>query len=324
MEILVKIKNLDKKNREIFERIYDIKEEVGIQKFPKDIEKKYKKLERQKILIVKNKILLKETHINPLRKKRQKPSFKNIVEKFCPFCNPKKYTPEDEVGRLENKYSISSSNLMKGAKNHSLIIFKKHKNFGLKDLEETLSLSFLWFKKNIGNKILIWNNLWRAGASIPHPHFQIFSLDTIPEKLKFIKLRLDLYKNLYKSDYFDDLFRLHKKLGLAKEKNGLRIIIDLAPFKENEIIILPKDWDKNIKEVSKLLFLYKKISESFNLFLFYDGNFKKIGFLVDRGSLKELNSDIGSLEIYSFSIVSSDPFELAKRLFKNRNSISFF
>jgi hypothetical protein len=317
MEIFEKIKKLDKNYRILFERIYDAKEEIGIQKFTKDLEKKYKNLKEQKITVIKNKILLKETHFNLLRGKRQKPSFEKIIEEFCPFCDPKKYTPEDEIGRLENKYSITSSNLLKGAKNHSLVIFKKHKDIGLKDIKGALELSFLWFKKNKGNKFLIWNYLWRSGASISHPHFQLYSLENLPEKLKFIKERTNWYKKSYKSDYFDDLFKLHKKIGLAKESKGLKILIELAPFKEKEVIILSKDWEENIKELSKLLFLYKKISESFNLFLFYDGDFKKLGFLVDRGSLNELNSDIGSLEIYSFSIVSSDPFKLAKNLFKN-------
>jgi hypothetical protein len=317
MEIFEKIKKLDKNYRILFERIYDAKEEIGIQKFTKDLEKKYKNLKEQKITVIKNKILLKETHFNLLRGKRQKPSFEKIIEEFCPFCDPKKYTPEDEIGRLENKYSITSSNLLKGAKNHSLVIFKKHKDIGLKDIKGALELSFLWFKKNKGNKFLIWNYLWRSGASISHPHFQLYSLENLPEKLKFIKERINWYKKSYKSDYFDDLFKLHKKIGLAKESKGLKILIELAPFKEKEVIILSKDWEENIKELSKLLFLYKKISESFNLFLFYDGDFKKLGFLVDRGSLNELNSDIGSLEIYSFSIVSSDPFKLAKNLFKN-------
>jgi hypothetical protein len=317
MGIFEKIKKMDKNYKKLFERIYDVKEEICKQKFSKDLEKKYKNLKEQKITIIKNRILLKETHFNLLRGKRQKPSFEKIIEEFCPFCDPEKYTPEDEIGRLENKYSITSSNLLKGAKNHSLVIFKKHKDVNLKDIEGALKIAFLWFKKNKNNKILIWNYLWRAGASISHPHFQIFSLEDLPEKLKFIKERISLYKIFYKSDYFDDLFRLHKKIGLAKEFNGLKIIVELAPFKENEIVILSKDWDKNIKELSKLLFLYKKISESFNLFLFYDGDFEKIGFLVDRGSLNILNSDIGSLEIYSFSIVSSDPFKLAKNLFKN-------
>lgn len=320
MEITNKVKKLDKKYKDIFDRIYEIEEEIGTQKFPLKIKDKYKNFKKQKITIIRNKVLGLETHFNLLRSKRKKPKIlQKFQEGFCVFCNPQQFTPsEDIIGKLENKYAITASNLMKATKHHGLIIFKKHKNFTIKDINGALDLSFLWFKKNKGNKFLIWNYLWKAGASIIHPHFQIFSTNKLPFRLKEIKRKFEDYKKNYGNEYLEDLFILHKKLGLAKEKNGLKVIINLTPFKENEIILIAKDWEKQKNKLSKLILKYLNIGiESFNFFLFYDGEFEKIGFLLDRGKLNELNSDIGTLEIYAFSIVSFDPFILARDLLKN-------
>jgi hypothetical protein len=36
--------------------------------------------------------------------------------------------------------------------------------------------------------------------------------------------------------------------------------------------------------------------------------------LVDRGDSKKVTSDIGAMELYASSVISSDPFEVAKML----------
>ncbi len=318
MEKLINLINsLSQEDKVKFDRIYEFKIEKAQQFFPEKIKETYKDKEFQTIYIFKNKILDQETHFNIQRAKRKEPLKEEKIDFYDPFCNPLEETPFDDLGRLGNEKAISASNLAKISLDHSLIIFKEHnkENLSKEDIEKALELSLLWFKKKQKKcNVLIWNNGFRAGASIEHPHLQIFAFDTLPAKIDFLFKRTIEYKNQFNSDYLEDLFEIHSKLGLAKKLNEIKIIINLTPFKDYELIFLFKDLEKNLTDISELLNLYCKISNNFNL-LICDSDFLKIGFIVDRGEISKINSDIGSLEIYAFSVVGFDILEFAEKLF---------
>jgi len=318
-ELLEKIKTLPEEYKKIFDRIYEVEIEEAIQYFPENLKEKFKDAGKQKIVVIKNKLLNQESYFNVWRGKREEPRKEKTLEQifYDPFCEPLKNTPYDDLGRLENEKAITASNLAKISKEHSLIIFKEHnkEKINKEDIEKALELSFEWFeKKNKRVRVLIWNFGFRGGASIIHPHFQVFSFDSLPLKIELIFKKVIEYKKNYNSDYFEDIFKLYKSLELALEKNKLKAFVNLTPFKDHEIIILFEDFKSSIKELSQLLKEYKSLIENFNL-LICDSEEIKLGFLVDRGSSSKLNSDIGALEIYAFSVVSFDPLEFAKELF---------
>ena len=309
------IKTIEKLNDPVFKRIFDFRVEIAKQKFPDKLKEKIKEGEEQKIYIFKNKILNQETHFNIWRAKRKEPQKEFLEETiYDPFCNPIEETPLDNLGRLENDYAITASNLAKISSFHSLVIFKKHnrKDLNFYDFYNGLNLASQWFlKQNYSIHVLIFNNGLRAGASINHPHFQVFSLVDLPSKIKDLYEKIDNYNKIYNSDYFNDFFDVLTKLNLAKKINSLSVAINLTPFKEKEVIFWDKNLEKSKKEIALILEVYKEYSENFNMFLIMFNN-KLIGYLVDRGESSKINSDIGALEIYAFSVVGFNLIEFSK------------
>jgi len=309
------IKLIKELNDPIFNRIFDCKVERAKQKFPEKLKEEIKEGEEQKIYIFKNKILNQETHFNIWRAKRKEPQKESQIKSdYDPFCNPQEQTPLDNLGRLENEYAITASNLAKISSNHSLVIFKKHNknDLNLFDFYNGLNLAYEWFKKNTYPIwALIFNYGLRAGASIEHPHFQIFSFEELPAKIKDIYEKITKYNEKYNSDYFVDFFQVLNKLNLAKQLNNIEIAINLTPFKDKEIIFWNKEFETSLKEISLILEVYKEFSENFNMFLIKLDN-KILGYLLDRGESYKLNSDIGALEIYAFSVVGFDLLEFSR------------
>jgi ATP adenylyltransferase/5',5'''-P-1,P-4-tetraphosphate phosphorylase II len=313
MEELIKI--IEQLNSPLFDRIFDFKVEIAKQKFPEKLKEKITEGEEQKIFIFKNKILNQETHFNIWRAKRKEPHKENVEEiTYDPFCNPKEETPIDNLGRLENDYAITASNLAKISPFHSLVIFKKHRRRELNfdDFYNGLILANEWFQRQpFLVKVLIFNYGLRAGASISHPHFQIFSLENIPSKIQDFYEKINEYKKTYNSDYLEDFFKVLNQLNLAKQINNLKFPIKQTPFKDKEIIFWNKNLKESIKEISLILDVYKELSENFNMFLI-EFNETLLGYLVDRGKSSKINSDIGALEIYAFSVVGFDLLEFSR------------
>ncbi len=341
-ELLAKIQNLPIELKEIYDKIYEIKIFDDKMKIPEQLKEHFAEASEQEIIVITNKILHQETAFNLWRNKRDEPVvdgtpsgelLKNeftpseasslaLSEAKCPFCNPREMTPEDEIGRLENEGAITGSNIADSSKYHSLVIFKKHNFSDLdkNDIVKAFELAKLWFQEIIifDEKLkygfLIWNQGYRAAASISHPHLQIFATETLPEKFEFIKDNISNYQQKYNSNYYDDLFLLHNYLGLAKKFGEIKIIISLTPLKDKEIVILMQQNEFDIKNLNNVIDAYKKFSESFNLFLLkepYGG--LPSGFIVDRGDPDKKNSDMGSLELYAFSVVGFDLENFAKK-----------
>jgi hypothetical protein len=304
------LENLNKE--EVFYRLFELEiKEIVLDNLPE----KYSEFKKQKLIFVNDKILGKSAIFNLSRKKRPQPNVEAPIEEKDPFCNYQTETPVDEIGRLENEFSVTASNLSKMADYHSLVIFKKH-NFS--DLNEhdflsAINLAQEWFEKiqNLDNeiktKIFIWNYHFRSGASILHPHFQLLAYKNNPSKVQDLKERLENYQKNFHSHYFEDYFNLMAKVNLSKENNNLKIWVSLTPEKEKGLNFCG-DLFKGAKFLWEILQkLMKTGTQSFNLFYLLDLNY---GFFVDRGETSKLNSDFGALEIFGIKIISSDPAEL--------------
>ncbi len=318
-ELFQKIPGLSLSAKKIFERLFEVKKEKTKIYLPEQLREKYQQAENQEIVIIRNKILNQETHFNIWRAKRKEPQkeSKLLENEYDPFCNPINYTPYDEFGRLENESAITASNLAKSAKNHSLVIFKNHQINQI-DIKNSFLLAYQWFLHfQEENRIIIWNYGYRSGASIFHPHLQIFALDTLPLKIDYLFKRFADYQTEYHSNYLDDLFFLSTELDLAQKFDDFNIIVSLTPFKDDEVLFFSENFEDNIHQLACLVYSYLTLGiENFNLFLIETKEIL-LGFLVNRGESNKINSDIGSLEIYAFSVVGSNPFDLAKKLFVN-------
>jgi hypothetical protein len=332
----VKALNKDKKN--LFLRFFSVSSDISKMTVPEEMKDylkgkfKISEVENQKIIRIDNNLTKETALYNPLRSKRPKATNKNDFNfnKKDAFCSPETLTPLDDIGRIEGKYTITCANLSKFEKYHSVIIFKKHNPFEInyKEFSEAFDISMRWLEKikNMDKKavypLVLWNYLWKSGASIIHPHLQVVvSKKQFPLQKDFFNL-ISRYKKRYKKDYLEDLFRVHKNLGLGISYKKIKIFPYLTPIKEKEVLVIGENGENFKKAIYNILLSYKKIGvESFNLGLIIpplNNKVKKfIARIVDRGSLSELTTDFGGMELYSGAkVIASDPYGIIEDLKK--------
>ncbi len=252
-----------------------------------------------------------------------------------PLQDPHRDTPEDIFGRVEGKHCITGSNIAKYDGLHGMVIFRERNPllFSEEQIIDYLDTAWRWAEKAHHSDpeakyfTLIWNCLWRAGASLLHGHAQVMlARDMHYAKVEGLRQAALRYQAEYGSNYFADLYQVHLSLGCALEKEGIRVIAYLTPIKENEVLLLAPEFNLSLKErIYEALACFRDRLHvfSFNLFLAtaplspapesWDG-FPVLVRLVDRGDLESRASDIGSMELYTSSVIGSDPFELARLL----------
>jgi hypothetical protein len=253
----------------------------------------------------------------------------------CLLQDAMRNTPEDTFGRVKGESCITASNVAKYDAFHGLVVFQEHNplRFSREAIIDYLETGWRWAEKaheldsSAKYYFFIWNCLWKAGASLVHGHAQVLlSHDTHYAKIEALRRAALRYRAEYGSSYFEDLYRVHLSLGLGLEREGVRIIASLSPIKDKEIILLGQRLDLSLEariyEVLACLRDHMHVT-SFNLALatppLGDTDEDWTGFpvlvrIVDRGDLKSAASDIGAMELYASSVISSDPFEVARLL----------
>ena len=110
------------------------------------------------------------------------------------------------------------------------------------------------------------------------------------------------------------------------EKKGVKILAHLTPFKDNEVILMAEELNLSFKErIYEVLACFRdRLGVTcFNLSLVTPPlseteesweDFPVMARLVDRGDPGSQASDVGGMEIYASSVVSSDPFELVRQI----------
>ena len=156
-------------------------------------------------------------------------------------------TPADVFGRIEGKYCVTGANVAKFDGFHSLVIFKEHNplRFDREMLHDYFDVGLRWAEAAhdvdpaAKYYLFMWNCLWRAGASLVHGHAQVL-LGRDAHYPAVERLRRDAadYRARYDANYFDDLFRAHAAVGCGFEKDGVRVLANLAPVKENEVLLI--------------------------------------------------------------------------------------
>jgi hypothetical protein len=349
IELLSIFAGLKEDEKELFSRFFLVNSTIGKLVLPEDMKPRAEKsfgdvagVETQKIIKILNKLTWEASLFNELRAKRpieaktDEDAIKAINESIGdPFCKPLTGTPADSFGRIKGKYCVTASNVAKYDGLHGLIIFKNHNplEFSEKELQDYFKTAMKWFDKayksnrNAIYPFLLWNCLWRSGASIIHGHFQlVLSEGSHYAEAEFYNHVRKEYNEKFKSDYFSDWYKTHQLIGLGLEYKRIRIFTSLTPKKDKEITIVSKKLDKNlvsaIYKVARCLVKDLGVN-SFNLGIILPPtaklaewkDFPFIVRIVNRGALNAKTSDIGGMEMYARSnVIETDPYKVFEKV----------
>lgn len=329
------VERLPKERRELVTRFYSIAISKSSLVIPPEMEGWIKerfggldRVEEQRIVSIKNRFTGEQSLFNELRLDRPIESKRLVATEElkeradCNFCRPETRTPADSFGRIRGVYCITASNIAKYDAAHSLVIFNAHDPLELhRDwVADYLRTAERWLDavshsqggKRL-HKFFLWNCLWRGGASIIHGHMQLTASEERYGKLELLERVAEEYARRYNAPYLEDLYRVHESLGLVREHHGDRILFYLTPLKEKEVFVISRAErsDELADTIYRLVRGYLDLGvQSFNLVIFQLGGYHIVR-LLDRGSLEDRNSDIGAMELYAASVISTDPFKLA-------------
>jgi hypothetical protein len=261
-----------------------------------------------------------------------------------PFGSPLEGTPEDIFGRIRGRHSITASNIAKYDGFHGLVIFDEHNPLDLdrEAVGDYIDTALAWAAKahqvdpSARYFLFLWNCLWKSGASIIHGHAQMtLTRDMHYAKVEALRRAALAYRQQHGTSYFDDLYAVHRDLGLAFSYPGgsagcgddVRSLAYITPIKEKEVLLLASQVNNDLKEqiYRTLCFFTQKLNVlSFNLVLHTPplgppqdedwSDFPVLVRIVDRGDLGNKVNDFGGMELYAQSVIGTDPFFVAQNL----------
>ena len=252
-----------------------------------------------------------------------------------PFGEPHRLTPEDTFGRVESEWCVTASNIAKFDGHHAVLIFKEPHplRWTREQIHDYLNTGERWAALAHRSDPLakyyffLWNCLWRAGASLLHGHAQILlGRDMHYAAIEHQRRAALLFEATHRENYFDALYRAHEVVGAAFERGRVRVLANLAPVKEHEVILMAPEMSDALKDrVYEALTCFRDRLgvTSFNLVLYrpplaptdesWDG-FPVMVRIVDRGNPSARTNDFGGMELYAASVVASDPLKLVQTL----------
>lgn len=343
------IRDLPAPERERCEHIYHVCSATGRLKAPDAmrgwIERRFGALdaiETQPIVKVTNRIVLEGSLFSTLRGQRpmiarDRGELSADVEtsRGDHFCNPIEQTPEDVFGRIHGVHSVTASNVAKADGFHGLVVFEEHNplKFTEASVRDYFAVALKWAKAAHNDDhaaryfFLWWNCLWNSGASIIHGHAQM----TLTRGMHYPKVEhwrrsALLYRIGHGRNYFDDLISVHTALALAQPVGNAHILVNLAPMKEKELLVIGERPNEDFCRAVYLALdtLVNRLGTvSFSLALYWPpidsveedwSGFPAIVRIVDRGDIYNRTADMGSAELFAISVVSSDPFAVAATL----------
>jgi len=342
-----------------FRRMFAISEVVGELRVPPSmrqwVEQRFgsvKAVERQRIVRVTNLFTLESALFNDLRSSRPFEACENaeLAELIRqtegdPFCRPWAGTPEDVFGRIEGTQSVTASNIAKYDGFHGLVIFKEHDplRWDEEAIVDYFAVAMRWAEQahavdpTARYFFLMWNCLWKSGASVLHGHMQMtLARDMHYAKVESMRRAALSFQQAHNQPYFDELWHLHDLLGLSWHNGGTRGLVYLAPVKEKEVWIWADQYGEELARATyrALTALVLDLGvRSFNMAVYmppigsgptteeWEG-FPVLVRLVDRGDLSTRVADFGAMEIYAASVVASDPFVVARTILEREEAFS--
>lgn len=328
-----RIAQLPPQSRSLIDRLYAVSVREGELEIPpgmKSGDRDYREFERQQIARITNRITLESTLFNELRAQRPldtslNPDIAIDIEKSRggAFCQPLTQTPSDLFGRVEGTHCLTAANLAKYDHLHAVLIFRDHDPYVWEEekIRDLLEVALQWCilahhqDPSARYPFVMWNCLWRAGASIIHGHAQVLLSAEPYRSVEALHRSVATYRSEYGSEYLEDLILAHESLGLAERCGDATILAYLTPIKEKEVMIIARSVEDLSPSISMVLSTYRRLGvQSFNLAILMPplgSTGHLVTRIVDRGDLASRSSDIGGMELYSgTSVVSSDPFRL--------------
>ena len=258
-----------------------------------------------------------------------------------PFCHPETGTPASEFGRVRGASTITGANAAAADEHHGVIVFDTHDplDFDAGLIADVFATGREWARRaaraspGAVNYLLIWNCLWRAGGSIVHGHAQVVVGRGRPAgQLDRWRHAARVHRAATGAALVDDIVAVHRGLDLAIDlADGVSVVAHLTPVKEREVLVIGGGVADELAPAfsaavaGTLLALRDRLGvRSFNLGLWtppLDGvadddaaSLPVMARIVDRGAPFERPSDIGAMELYGSTLVSSDPFLVAAEL----------
>ena len=295
----------------------------------------------QRIVKVTNVVTLEGVLFNWLRSSR--PMWRQEIDLDAeleqaaadPLADPFNGTPEDLFGRVRGEHCVTASNIAKFDGYHGLVVFNERHplRFTREQIHDYIDTGGRWGDLAHASDpeakyyMFLWNCLWRAGASLLHGHAQvIMGRDMHYASVEYLRRCAAVYQAHTRSNYFTDLYLAHESVGCAFTKDGTRVIANLAPTKENEVLLFAPFVNDSLKDrIYETLDCYRSRLgvSSFNVVIYtppwsatpenWEG-FPVLARIVDRGDPSSRTADFGAMELYAASVVSSDPFALARLL----------
>ncbi|HET9111623.1 MAG TPA: hypothetical protein VFN78_12420 [Ktedonobacterales bacterium] len=310
----------------------------------------------QRIVRVMNRWTFEGATFNPLRSRRpgasntsatpaaDPPELRERIERAQgdDFCNPETRTPADSFGRAHGAQTITASNVAKADGWHGVAIFSRHDPLAIDEpvVSDLLSTSLDWahqaHRADPGARhfFLLWNCLWRAGASLIHGHAQMtLSHAMAHARVEGLRAASERYHAETGGEYFTDLAEVHEALGLrTTPAHAVAGFASLTPVKEREVTLLA--FGAQMDDLSRMaapLWQTLRVAmggmgvRAFNVALYgppldWDrsiagwSRFPVAARFVDRGAPLSPTSDIAALELFGSSVISSDPFDVARTL----------
>lgn len=332
-----------------FERIFDLRITTGQTVPPEPMHHwivnqfgSVDAVRQQRIVKITNRVTLEGALFNELRARRpfEAPADAGNLEGTIAeslggsFCHPLEGTPADIFGRIRGRYALTASNVAKYDAWHAVIIFDEHHplRFSAGQVADYLDTAQCWARNatladpEACYPFFLWNCLWKSGASILHGHAQM----TLTRGMHYARVEqwrqaALRYQALCGANYFADLVAVHRSLDLAVDYGAATALPSLTPFKEKETHIVAQDLEGVKTAVFLVLnaFVERLGVQSFNLAIYQPPlratpedwtGFPYVVRIVDRGSLTSKTADIGAMEIFAQSVVSTDPFSVADAL----------
>ena len=260
------------------------------------------------------------------------------------FCEPAIHTPADTFGRVRGKHVVTAANVAKAEGWHSVGIFDRHDPLAIDEalVADVLDVAGQWAQRvreadaAARHLFILWNALWRAGASLVHGHVQL-ALSPVAAQAK-VELWRDAARRYHAEtggDYFADLAAVHRALGLMAGTGKLDWFASLTPVKEREVDVLAPTYRDATLDPAELGVLAEPLAvtlrvaldtmgvRAFNAVVFGPPlggaepgweSFPLVARFVDRGNPLSPTSDIAGLELFGTSVVATDPFDVARAL----------
>ncbi len=266
------------------------------------------------------------------------------------FRDPLRQTTADPFGRIQGEYCISASNVAKCDGWHGLVIFDEPHplRFNQAQLCDYFNVAVRWLATahqadtSARYPLIIWNCLWKAGASITHGHLQmLLGRGMAAGQVERWRRAAVAYRQRYNRRLSEESGELHTALGLTfQQTEEVCGYVSLTPVTERELVLVCRNplvaagwslrdpdafyvalqpvWQATFAALRALI--DRQGVRSFNVAVYMPPcvttseawtEMPLYVRIVDRGDLLSHLTSIGALEMFVGGVITVDPFAIA-------------